>query len=314
MDERGMVTNKRTVELLTLLQWPGIGPVRALRVVAGCSAEGASLLDAAERAFPEVSATDRDTAHAKADAILQRCETLGCQIIGFEERDYPSLLRGIPDPPAVIYIRGAAPSLHLPALAVVGTRDVSQSGARIARTIARYLARRGYGVVSGLALGTDTMAHRGALDVEGVTVAVMAHGLHTVAPASNRELADQILAAGGALVSEHAPGVPPRPAEFVRRNRIQSGLSLGSVIVESGEKGGSMHQAKFTHDQRRCLFTVLAKSAATRGDLNEAGARRLMETLGAKPLHGTADLGRELELMVPSAGAPHADTQTELGW
>jgi DNA processing protein len=122
----------------------------------------------------------------------------------------------------------------------------------------------------------------------------MAHGLDIVAPTSNRKLAERILDAGGALVSEHHHGVPPRPAEFVRRNRIQSGISLGSVIIESGIAGGSMHQARFTKTQGRHLMTVLASSDASRGDLREDGANELISTLGATPLRSLGDLKREL--------------------
>src|SRR5690606_7231760 len=130
-------------------------------------------------------------------------------------------------------------------------RNVTASGARIARTIGRYLARRGYVVVSGLALGTDMMAHLGVLDVGGKTVAVMAHGLHMVSPPSNTDLGEEIVRKGGALLSEHPPGTPPRRAEFVKRNRLQSGMSLASIVVESGVSGGAIHQARFTKQQQR---------------------------------------------------------------
>jgi DNA processing protein len=116
-----------------------------------------------------------------------------------------------------------------------------------------------------------------------------------VAPTSHRKLAERILESGGALISEHPHGFPARPPEFVRRNRLQSGLSIGSIIVESAVIGGSMHQARFTKAQGRRLFAPLASSDATRGDLDESGARELVEKLGAFPIRSLGELGRELD-------------------
>ena len=207
----------------------------------------------------------------------------------------PQALTEIADPPPILYLRGSIEVLSQPAIAVVGTRKASVAGAQNARIVARVLVRRGFVVVSGLALGIDTHAHGGALDEGGITVAVLAHGLDTVAPASNRILAERILEGGGSLVAEHPPGVPPRRPEFVRRNRILSGLCLASVVVESDVSGGAMHQAEFTKAQGRTLMTILAASDETRGDLNEAGARYLIESAGAVPLRGTRDLLRVLD-------------------
>jgi DNA processing protein len=296
-----MLTTSQTHELLCLLQWPKIGPAKALDILRRKKAEE-SVLDVAGDRFPGVDALQRQIAQERAEQIIERCVELGLSVLGYEDPAFPSLLRTIPDPPAILYVRGDARVLHQTALAVVGTRQVSPAGARAAERIARFLARRGFNVVSGLALGVDMHAHVGALEANGITTAVLAHGLDRVAPSSHRALAERIVGSGGALVSEHPPGVPPRPAEFVRRNRLQSGLSLGSVVVESGVTGGSMHQARFTCDQKRRLFTVLAASDETRGELNEAGARHLIETLGAVPLRGTRDLARELTMIeVPLA-------------
>jgi DNA processing protein len=293
------MTTHETTELLSLLQWPGIGPVKAIETLSR-KRQGESLLDCAAERYPGVTLDQREAASERASRILRSCADLQIDVLGYSDELFPPLLRRIPDAPAIIYVRGESRVLHYPSMAVVGTRQVSVTGARAATLIARFLARRGFNVVSGLAFGVDMHAHLGALDAGGVTTAVLAHGLDKVSPAAHRELASRVMDTGGALVSEHPPGVPPRPAEFVRRNRLQSGLSLGSVVVESGMTGGSMHQARFTHTQHRRLFTVLAASEDTRGDLNEAGARHLIDVLGATPLRGTGDLAREISTVTIS--------------
>lgn len=307
-----MMVTPETHDLLCLLHWPGIGPVKALEV-SQRTKPGESLLSVAAERFPSVTGSQRDSAKKRAEEIIERCSALGVAVLGRSDSSFPALLRTIPDPPAVLYVLGEPSVLHAQSVAVVGTRKVSSAGARAAELVAGFLARRGYNVVSGLALGIDRHAHVGALAAKGMTTAVMAHGLDRVAPASHKELAGRIVDSGGALVSEHPPGVPPRPAEFARRNRIQSGLSLASIVVESGVTGGSMHQARFTCDQHRRLFTVLAASDATRGDLDEAGARHLIDTLGATPLRGTGDLARELTAL-NSHSAQLEPAQVDLEW
>jgi DNA processing protein len=182
--------------------------------------------------------------------------------------------------------------------AVVGTRNASNTGERIARKISQMLASMKLSTISGLALGIDAAAHAGALEADGVTIAILAHGLDTIAPRSNRKLAEQLLERG-ALVSEHPPGVPPRPPEFVKRNRIQSGMALFSIVVESGEVGGSMHQARFTKDQGRPLFAVLPTNwQGGRSDFNRSGGERLVREFGATPLETAQDFELRLNQML----------------
>ncbi|MDZ4818709.1 MAG: DNA-processing protein DprA [Planctomycetota bacterium] len=230
-----------------------------------------------------------------AQRIIEEGSRSGITAIGITASGYPARLRIISDAPVVIYVKGNVDVLARDAIAVVGTRNVSAAGTRLAKLIAGYVARRGYVVVSGLALGVDSLAHEAALEANALTVAVLAHGLDTVASTSHRKLAERILASGGTLMSEHHHGVPARPQEFVRRNRLQSGLSIGSIVVESGIVGGSMHHARFTKNQGRHLFAPLASSAASRGDLDESGALELIDKLGAIPIRTLGDLGRELD-------------------
>jgi DNA processing protein len=194
---------------------------------------------------------DRIIAESKAKQIIDDCSVKQIAIFSLLDPQYPPRLRSIKDAPPIIYVLGSHPAILVDGGAVVGTRNASATGQRVARRIAETLTFFDLSTISGLALGIDAAAHAGALDAKGKTVAVLAHGLDTVAPKSNQKLAERILTSGGALISEHPPGVPPRPPEFVRRNRIQSGMAMFSVVVESGEVGGSMHQARFTKEQGR---------------------------------------------------------------
>jgi DNA processing protein len=222
---------------------------------------------------------------------------------------YPERLRGIEEAPPLLYVKGEITALSMPAVAVVGTRQASEHGLRAARIIAKFLISQNFCVVSGLALGIDAAAHEGAVEDRGVSVAVLAHGLDTVAPTSNRPLAKQLLDFGGALVSEHPPRVPPRPAEFVRRNRIQSGLSLCSIVVESGAVGGAIHQARFTRTQGRPLLVVSPKENGA--GFNSAGAHYLIETLEAISISGTKDLAVILSRIRAAKGATSRDTPSQ---
>ncbi|WP_438026357.1 DNA-processing protein DprA [Sorangium sp. So ce233] len=302
-----------TTTLIELLQRRGIGPAKVREVVRQARQTNSGAMETAAELLPTRDSGVREAARENAARILARCAELGISAIGLTDSAYPSRLRAIPDPPPVLYVRGPVELLSEPSVAVVGTRKASASGLRAAQTIAEFLVRRGVVVVSGLALGIDAAAHTGALAGAGKTVAVLAHGLHMVAPVTNRDIAARLLETGGALVSEHPPDVPPRPAEFVRRNRMQSGMSLASIIVESGVEGGAMHQAQFTVDQGRALLVVL--SSAPSSDLREDGARALIERLKARPIRGTAELGAMLpDLLRGSPMRPPQEQPQESLW
>ncbi len=168
---------------------------------------------------------------------------------------YPALLAEIPDPPPVLFVRGDPAALNHPQLAVVGSRNPTPSGHETARDFARYLAAVGLGITSGLALGIDAMSHEGALAGGGVTVAVVGTGLDRVYPARHRDLAHRITV-HGALVSEFPLGMPPLPGNFPRRNRIISGLSLGTLVVEAALQSGSLITARLAAEQGREVFAI----------------------------------------------------------
>jgi DNA processing protein len=222
------------------------------------------------------------------DAAIRWADCPGRGAITLSSPEYPSLLRAIPDAPLVLFVRGDVSSLTASHIAVVGTRNPTRPGVETARDFAATLAREGLGVVSGLAVGIDAAAHRGALDASATTVAVAAHGLDMVYPRRHRDLADRI-AQSGALVSEFPPGVPPLRENFPRRNRIISGLSLGVLVVEAAVRSGSLITARLGAEQGREVF-------AMPGSIHNPMARgchRLIRD-GAKLVETVADLLEEL--------------------
>ena len=188
---------------------------------------------------------------------LQRTLDAGIQVIPFFGSDYPKRLRQIDDPPVVLFVKGEVQALHASeSIAIVGTREPSHLGEQAAESAGRLAAEAGIAVVSGLALGCDTKAHRGCVDANGVGVAVLANGLDRVYPAANRELANRILDRGGCLVSESPVGTKLTRWAFAYRDRIQSGLSDRVLVIETDIKGGTMHTVKYSRRQQRPLACI----------------------------------------------------------
>jgi DNA processing protein len=229
---------------------------------------------------------------------LERLAAAGIRWLPRRDADYPPLLRAIHDPPAGIFVRGAAGMevLRRPAAAVVGARSCSPYGAQVARMIGRELAVAGLVVVSGLARGVDGEAHRGALDSGGVTVAVLGCGIDRDYPASHRELAARIRATG-LVVSEYPPGVEPAPWRFPARNRIVAGLAGATVVVEAREKSGALITADLALEEGREVFAVPGEITSALSD----GTNALLR-LGATPLTSAADALEHFGL-APAAGA-----------
>ncbi|MEH6388047.1 DNA-processing protein DprA [Pseudomonas profundi] len=192
----------------------------------------------------------------RIDAALAWLEAPGCHLLYRESPDYPPLLREIADPPPVLFVRGNPLLLKDPQLAMVGTRHPGPHGAATARAFARSFTESGLVVTSGMALGIDGACHQGALDVSGQTIAVWGTGLDNCYPKRHRRLADDILANGGALVSELAPAMGPHASQFPRRNRIISGLSLGTLVVEASLNSGSLITARLALEQNREVFAM----------------------------------------------------------
>ncbi|RJX30888.1 MAG: DNA-processing protein DprA [Oxalobacter sp.] len=225
----------------------------------------------------------------KATKRIEETLALGIHGLSIIDHQYPQALKAIENPPPTIYLRGNLGVLnHVPGLAIVGTRKASKNGLIIAERLASHFSSRGWLIVSGLALGIDAAAHRGALHSSGSTIAVLAHGLDAAYPKANANLANEIIERGGAWVSEYPVGVHAKPEQFVFRNRIQIGLSAGSVIVEGEVKSGSMTQAEFCLKNSRELFTVLEPKGHERLALVDAGPK-VLRGRGAHPIFSRDD-------------------------
>lgn len=233
-------------------------------------------------------------ARARAERALSAAHQLRIQVLSIAADDYPDRLRGIPDPPVLVFVKGGPLSLtRETAIAVIGTRDASELGLRLSREYAGHMASTGVAVVSGLAAGCDTAAHLGCIEKGGPTVAVLAHGLDMVYPKANSGLAEKIVFHGGCLVSEYPPGTQPGRGHFVERDRLQSGLSDGVLLIQSGLKGGSMHTVQFSLEQARPLATV-RPPVELPPDIYE-GNLQLIKSGQAFPIENNSDLDAFLE-------------------
>ena len=196
------------------------------------------------------------TARQEAEQELARMQQLGGALISYADEDYPEQLREIFDPPTVLWTLGDVKLLARPAIAIVGTRAPTPYGAGMAEVLARDLAARRLVILSGMARGVDTAAHRGALSANGKTVAVWGTGVDVIYPKENKTLAENILSSGGAIVSEYRFGTFPAPQNFPKRNRILSGVSVGVLVVEAGEHSGTRVTARCALEQNRDVYAV----------------------------------------------------------
>jgi DNA processing protein len=288
MRSREVEATSRARAWLALALVPGLGPTQARRLVerAG-SPEAARALSPVELASAGVDGAGWAEAGARADRELTQLALLGASLRACDEAGYPAALRAIADPPLVLGIRGRLDD-HAGAVAIVGARHASGYGRRVAEELARGLAAVGITVVSGLATGIDAAAHRGALAAGGRTIAVLATGLDRVYPPWHAELSRQV-AAGGALVTEFPCGTAPLPHHFPRRNRLISGLALGTVVVEAAQRSGSLITARYALEQGREVFAVPGPV----GVALHAGTNRLIQE-GAKLVRGVEDVLDEI--------------------
>lgn len=283
----------------------GLAPWLRLTLIPGVGREAQRKLLAAyglpEQVFAAGPAAWRAVAGEKTSALLAGADCAaairaaldwaaepGNRIVTLADVDYPRGLLETADPPTVLYVKGRADLLNRPAIAVVGSRNATPQGVRNAEAFASALADAGLTIVSGLALGVDAAAHRGALAGGGDTVAVIGTGADRVYPARNRELA-QAIAASGAIVSEFPLGTPAVAANFPRRNRIISGLALGVLVVEAAPESGSLITARLAGEQGREVFAI---PGSIHSPLSR-GCHRLIRE-GAKLVESAADVLSEI--------------------
>lgn len=299
-------------DLVCLNQVPGVGPLtfRSLRERFGSAAR---ILAASAHQLREVPGIGPKLADRIGQARrnyppqdeIARCRDLGVSLLPSFAHDYPARLAEIPDPPALLYLKGALTPEDRLAVAIVGSRHCSPYGQRITEKLAASLARTGLTIVSGLARGIDSVAHRAALEVEGRTIAVLANGLGGIYPPEHRDLASEV-ARSGAILSESPLGQEPLPGLFPQRNRIISGLSLGVVVIEATPRSGSLSTARHALEQGREVFAVPGPVDS----LASRGCHQLIKD-GAKLVETVDDILEELkpflELKRPAAQRPLFD-------
>jgi DNA processing protein len=237
---------------------------------------------------PRDPARTPDVLRAKARDAVARSTTTGQELIVWSDERYPPMLAAIPDPPPVLWVRGQTGALTAPAVAIVGSRAGSPYALAVAERLAGDLAARAVLVVSGLARGVDSAAHRGALSAGGRTVGVLGCGADLVYPREHADLAAE-MGREGAVVSELVPGTPPTPAFFPRRNRVISGLVRAVVVVEAGERSGSLITARCALEQGREVLAVPGNVLSGR---NRGGHALLKD--GAKIVESADDILEEL--------------------
>ena len=256
-------------ELLLLAHVPGIGPAR-LRALVSHFGDPRAVLEASAQSLTRVHGIDRTSAQAvvstarspafsaherEVTAQLSKLSKAGGRIVTFWDADYPENLKRIYDPPPYLWVLGAFSPRDASGIAVVGTRTPTPYGIQVAERMSAGLASLGLPVISGLARGIDTAAHRAAVRVGGRTVAVIGSGIDVIYPPENRGLAQSILQEG-AVISEFEMGAKPDAANFPRRNRLVSGIALGVLVIETGPGGGAMITAHLALDQGREVFAI----------------------------------------------------------
>lgn len=247
----------------------------------------------------------RATIYERAAAALTRAEAAGLDVVPWSAPAYPAALTTIPDPPPVLWVRGCPDVLAAPAVAIVGSRAGSEYALAVAERLAADLSACAVSVVSGLARGVDAAAHRGALAGNGVTIAVLGSGVDVMYPPEHGGLARDI-AVRGAVISELVPGTPPQPYLFPLRNRIISGLVRAVVVIEAGEKSGSLITARCAIEQGRDVLAVPGNVLTGRN----RGAHALLRD-GARIVESADDILEELGMArrgePARPGAPAAD-------
>jgi len=247
---------------MALTLTPEMGPTRIAKAMARLGAAArvfeASLTELESVGMPAKAAqfVFDGRARAAAEDEAKRVAETGGSFLTREDKAYPERLDSIYDPPAVLWIRGDTAVLGRPGIAVVGTRQPTPYGLGMAEMLSRDLANRRLTILSGMARGVDTAAHKGALDAGGKTVAVWGTGIDVVYPKENKKLAERIVASGGTIVSEFPLGTFPAPQNFPLRNRILSGMSVGVLVVEAGEYSGTRITARCAMEQNRDVYAV----------------------------------------------------------
>lgn len=290
-------SNEQTLHsFLRLISVPGIGSNRIRRLIARIR-NPTAILNTDPLSLMEIDGIDKVLAQnivnenhpTFADRQLQICKKKNLQIVTFYDKNYPANLKEIPDPPILFFLQGTLKTEDVLSLGVVGTRNPSDYGKRVTEVLTKELAQRGFTIVSGLARGIDTIAHQSSVKFGARTIAILGSGLDIIYPVENKKLANSIVN-NGALISEMPCGSKPDAVNFPKRNRIISGLSLGVLVVEAGEKSGALITATNALNQNREIFAVPGSLFSSKS----VGANRLIKE-GAKLVQNIDDILDELD-------------------
>ena len=313
-----MLSNE-TISLihLNMIQGVGLKTVQRLRDVFGSATRTLQATPDELEKIDQLSPAMQDLLKRKPiqypiERELELIREYNCQVVTLYDDAYPEYLKQIDTPPLVLYIRGELTPEDSFSLSIVGSRDAKDYGRKVGYRLSYQLVQRGFTIVSGLARGIDTSAHRGALEAGGRTIAVMGSGLSFIYPATNSDLAEKITESG-ALISEFPMEVTPKPRNFPRRNRIISGLTLGTVVVEASNRSGALITARLAGEQGREVFAVPGEIFSE----HSTGTHKLINS-GAKLINTVDDLLNELprhtlsqiQSDVPPAQMPNVETES----
>ncbi len=289
------LSDRQRLAWLRLIRTPNVGPASFRDLVNRFGSAEIALEMLPELAISGGAARiQRIPSLAEAETEMEAARKAGARFVAVGEPDYPPLLRGMEHPPPLLAIKGQGTVFRLPAVAIVGARNASLAGIKMARTLAAELGARGYGIVSGLARGIDTAAHQGSL--ASGTVGVLAGGLDQPYPAENIGLCEEIAERGGAILSEMPFGWQPRAQDFPRRNHIVAGMALGLVVVEAAQRSGSLISARLAGEMGRLVFAVPGSPL----DPRAGGTNGLLKD-GAILVTEAADV---MDALAPLAGLP----------
>ncbi|MER8502788.1 DNA-processing protein DprA [Mesorhizobium sp. M0208] len=278
------LSDRQRLSWLRLIRTPNVGPASFRDLINRFGSAEAAL-----SMLPELMISGgarkivRIPSIAEVEAELETARRAGARFVGIGEADYPPLMKSMDHPPPLLAVRGNSAVFRLPAVAIVGARNASLAGIKMARMLAADLGRDGYGIVSGLARGIDTAAHQGSLSTG--TIGVLAGGLDLPYPPENADLCDEIAEHGGAIISEMPFGWQPRAQDFPRRNRLVAGAALGLVVVEAAQRSGSLISARLAGEMGRLVFAVPGSPL----DPRAAGANGLLKD-GATLVTEAADI------------------------
>src|ERR1700674_4784172 len=304
----------------TAMQWlalaltPGLGPTKARRVIEFFGSVQALFraslteLEAAGRRAGSAQSLGSGRSNETAQDELGKAASAGARIVALDDPEYPTQLKQIYDPPLILYVRGNEAVISQPGIALVGTRHPTPYGSGMSERLACDLAARGLVIFSGMARGIDTAGHRGAIAAKGKTVAVWGTGVDVVYPKENTRLVEQILALGGAVISEFPMGTFPAPQNFPIRNRIISGISLGVLVVEAAEYSGTRITARCALEQNREVFAVP-------GNVTNKGSwtPNTLIKQGAKLVATWEDVWEELPTQVRLTLQPEGGNESQVG-